>query len=113
MLIFNKECLDPNCPALRRPVLPLGRFMATHIVAFHGGDKIVPVVDIDPDGSVGEACIDRMMKLMDDLEAMGEKMYYTSAKYRKIFAAMQAECEYDIQQMSMKAADEIGADSLG
>jgi hypothetical protein len=69
------------------------------------------VVDIDPDGSVGEACIARMLKLMDDLEAMGGKMYYTSAKYRRVFSAMQSECEHDIQQLSIAAKEKACGNS--
>jgi hypothetical protein len=89
----------------------MGRAKALHVILYHGGDKIVPVVDIDPDGSVGEACVDRMLKLMDDLEALGPKMTYTSAKYRRVISTMQAECEQDIQQLSIAAKEKAWGNS--
>lgn len=107
------ECKDPNCPALKRPVLPMGRSMALHIVYYHGGDEIVPVVDHDPTGEIGLKIIDRMLKFCEDFDkVLGKKPPY-KPKFREPYYRMRAECIADVAKISKEAVDEIGADHLG
>lgn len=100
-------CNNPDCPGFNRPVFPMGRRMADHIRLFHGGDEIpdLPEVrDIDPDGTVGEAIIDRTLKLMDEYERhKGTRPPYKSKKSQRIFCSMLGEADKDIHDLVNEA----------
>lgn len=99
-------CRDPNCFALHRPVLPLGRDRAMHIVLYHDGGKIVTVpeqIDLDPDGSVGLAIIDRALKMQDDFAKLLNKQPPYKKKFIEPYHKMRQEMIADVRAISQAA----------
>jgi hypothetical protein len=99
-------CNDLNCPALKRPVLPMGRKMAVHILYWHDGDKIVNFpeqMELDPDGTVGLAIIDRMLKMHEDFEKLLNKQPPYKAKFREPYYKLRAELVADVRAISEAA----------
>lgn len=99
-------CTDPSCFALRRPVLPLGRDRAMHILWYHGGKEIKTIpeqVELDPDGSVGLAIIDRMLKFCEDFDKLLDKKPPYKPKFREPYLQMRAALVADVQALTKAA----------
>lgn len=100
-------CNDPECPAHQRPVLPMGRKTANHIRLCHGGNKLTElpeVRELDPDGTVGEAIIDRTLRLVEEYERhKGTRPPFKSKKSQRIFCSMLGEADKDIHDIVNEA----------
>lgn len=112
MSIFT--CRDPHCRALKRPVLPLGSEMASHIYHYHGGNKIVEIpeqLNLDPDGSVGLAIIDRMLKFCDDFDKVLDKKPPYKPRFIEPYHKLREQLVIDVQEISKAAKGRVCGNS--